>query len=76
MISGKEQRIRDGVKKWTGFYRANPHRFVLDYLGIKLHMFQKILIYMCFHVNYFMYLASNWRSSLEIMKLNLVNLEI
>ena len=44
--------------KWVSFWRKNPHRFVEDYLGIRLHLFQKILIYMINKVPYFMYIAS------------------
>lgn len=55
---GKEGRLREGFKCWTSFYRANPHRFADEYLGIGLHLFQKILVYLCFHVDYLMYLAS------------------
>lgn len=42
----------------AGYYRANPHRFVKDYLGITLKLFQKILLYAMMHNNYIMYLAS------------------
>lgn len=57
-VTGKSQRLMDGVDIWTSFYRANPHRFVADYFGIKLKLFQKILIYMMMHNYYFMYTAS------------------
>lgn len=30
---------------WGGFYRENPHRFVLDYLQIGVHPFQQFLLY-------------------------------
>lgn len=30
------------------FYRRNPHRFVKDYLGIKLHLYQIVLLYLMF----------------------------
>ena len=43
---------------WVSFWRENPHRFVEDYLGIKLFFFQKILIYMLNKVPFFMYIAS------------------
>ena len=32
----KQARIMDGVATWASFYRANPHRFARDYLGLKL----------------------------------------
>ena len=31
----KSERIMNGIAVWAGFYRANPHRFVVDYLNIK-----------------------------------------
>ncbi|QIW79984.1 terminase large subunit domain-containing protein [Bacillus tequilensis] len=54
----KSERLMDGIGAWTSFYRANPHRFVKEYLGITLKLFQCILIYMMVHNHYFMYLAS------------------
>lgn len=30
---------------WNTFYRRNLHRFAMDYLGLKLHMFQIIILY-------------------------------
>lgn len=49
--NSKEERLRSGIKRWTSFYRANPHRFVEEYFGLKLKLFQKILLYMMFHSN-------------------------
>ena len=54
----KSDRLMDGIGIWASFYRSNPHRFVKEYLGITLKMFQCILIYMMMHNHYFMYLAS------------------
>lgn len=54
----KSDRIMRGVAKWASFYRANPHRFVKDYLNINLKLFQKILIYAMMHNNAFMYIAA------------------
>lgn len=48
----------NGVALWAGFYRYNPHRFVADYLNIKLKLFQKILLYAMMHNNFFMYIAA------------------
>ena len=31
---------------WTTFYRRNIHRFIEHYFGIKLHLFQKIMVYL------------------------------
>ncbi|OMD10730.1 terminase large subunit domain-containing protein [Paenibacillus odorifer] len=48
----------DKVDLWTGFYRENPHRFVNDYIGEKLKLFQIILFYAMHKFGYFMYLAA------------------
>jgi len=57
-ILSKNERLRNGFKKWTSFYRANPHRFAEEYLGLKLKLFQKILLFMMFHVSSLMYFAA------------------
>jgi hypothetical protein len=54
----KSERLMEGIGIWASYYRANPHRFVKEYLGINLKLFQIILIYMMNHNHYFMYLAS------------------
>lgn len=54
----KSERLMEGIGIWASFYRANPHRFVREYLGITLKIFQVILIYMMNFNHYFMYLAS------------------
>lgn len=54
----KSERLMEGVGIWTSFYRANPHRFVRDYLGINLKLFQIILLFAMNFNHYFMYLAS------------------
>lgn len=40
------EKMMRGAEEWIGFYRANPHRFVEDYLHIRLKLFQKILLFM------------------------------
>ena len=42
----KRERLDEGVKIWTSFYRQNVHRFVADYLEIQLKPFQVVLLYM------------------------------
>lgn len=44
--------------EWVGYWRRNPHLFVRDYLGIKLYLYQKILIYMMSKYDNFMYIAA------------------
>lgn len=53
-----DSKMREKVKKWTSFYRQNPHRFAEDYLGLRLKTFQKILLYLIFKYPMFTFLAS------------------
>lgn len=52
------QQKDENLMEWVGFWRQNPHIFVKDYLGISLHLYQKILFYMMNKVDYFMYIAA------------------
>ena len=54
----KAIKIMNAVARMTAYYRANPHRFVKDYLGIELRFFQKILIFMMNISTNFLFLAS------------------
>ena len=56
--STKSERLMEGIGTWGSFYRANPHRFVKEYLGVTLKLFQIILLYAMNFNHYFMYLAS------------------
>lgn len=42
----REERLREGVKIWTSFYRKNPARFFQDYFGLKLHPYQVFMFQM------------------------------
>lgn len=42
----QDERLMQGVAEWCAFYRENIHRFVEDYLHIKLKLFQKIVLTM------------------------------
>ena len=54
----KANRVMEGVNVWASFYRANPHRFARDYLGLKLKKFQQIILCMMFRFTNSIYLAS------------------
>ncbi len=41
---------QENLLEWIDFFRANPHRLITDYYGLRLHDFQNILIY---EMNYF-----------------------
>ena len=58
MREQREQQLERVIINRIAFYRENPHRFVEEYLGIQLKTFQKILIYMMEHTDYFYYVAS------------------
>ena len=51
-------RLSDSVAVWCAFYRANPARFVKDYLHINLKLFQKILITMMMLSTVFVFIAT------------------
>jgi hypothetical protein len=36
----------DHVFKWNTFFRRNLHRLAIDYLGIKLRIYQALLLYL------------------------------
>jgi hypothetical protein len=46
------------VKLWASFYRKYPFMFCKDYLNLNLKLFQKILLYLMFNFNFFMFIAS------------------
>ena len=54
----KKRKLREQYKKLTTYYRQNIHRFVTEYLGLSLYLFQKILLYEMSKNDYFMFLAS------------------
>ncbi len=54
----KVEKLMNTVAWYAGYYRKNPHRFVVEVLGIRLKLFQKILLWaMCFY-NYIIYTAA------------------
>ena len=48
----------NNLMTWVAFWRANPHRFVADYLKIRLHLFQQMLFFMMNRSRMFVYIAS------------------
>ena len=57
-MNSRYDRILEGAAAWAAYYRANPQRFVEDYLHVELHLFQKILIVMMNINVVFIYIAS------------------
>lgn len=55
----KLNNLLEGVGKWASFYRENPHRFAIDYMGLNwLRPFQQVLINVCLKYPYVMIIAS------------------
>jgi len=55
----KQERFMRGLATWVAYWRENPHRFVTEYLQITpFSLFQKILLYLMFYNNYFLWWAS------------------
>jgi len=48
---------REKTKLWVSYWRENIHRFALEYLGLKLHLFQLILLYLMDKYPFFMWIA-------------------
>lgn len=56
--TSRTKRFMDNLEDWVAYWRANPHRFITDYLGLRLYDFQKVLIYMMFKYPSFILVAS------------------
>lgn len=54
----KADRTMETIAERASYYRANPQRFVEEFMGISLKLFQKILIYCMMHYDYFFFIAS------------------
>lgn len=54
-------RLMNTVAFRCTFYRLNPQRFVKDYLNIKLHWFQAIILWCMMHMPHSIYLAARGR---------------
>lgn len=48
----------DHFIQWVTFFRRNLHRFAMDYLGIRLHTYQIIMLYMMGISNFISVIAS------------------
>lgn len=60
-----EETINENFESWVGFWRANPHRFITDYLGLRLYDFQKVLICLMDRYPTFLYAASTYEVPLH-----------
>lgn len=54
---GNETNV-DHFMHWVTFFRRNMHRFATDYLGIRLHLYQVIMLYLMGVSHFFVVVAS------------------
>lgn len=54
---GNEKNV-DHFIQWVTFFRKNLHRFAMDYLGLKLHLYQIIMLYLMGVYNFIVIIAS------------------
>lgn len=54
----QQQIYAENFESWVAYWRANPHRFITDYLGLRLYDFQKVLIYQMNKYPNFIFVAS------------------
>lgn len=57
-ILDKSEKLMNTIAERASFYRCNPQRFAEDYLGLKLKLFQQIILVMLFDCNSLMFLAA------------------
>lgn len=54
----RTKRFMDNLEEWAAYWRSNPHRFITDYLGLKLYDFQKVIVYQMFNYPNFILVCS------------------
>lgn len=52
------QKREKNLMNWVGFWRKNPHKFAEDFIGVRLHLYQKILLFLMNRYDIFMYIAA------------------
>lgn len=70
-IQDKSEKMMTTIAKRAAFYRENPNRFVKDYLGIELKLFQEIILVMMNYCTNSMFLAARgykWLPYTEMYK--------
>lgn len=53
-----DEKNADHFIQWMTFFRRNFHRFAMDYLGIKLHLYQIFILYLMGINSFFVIIAS------------------
>lgn len=58
LMKDKSESVMNTVGFIASYWRENPQRMAKEYLNVNLKLFQKILLYLMMHMNYFMFTAS------------------
>lgn len=53
----------DNLNDWICYYRLNIHRFIMEYFGLELHLFQQILLYCMSKPNFGRVTTFDWFAS-------------
>lgn len=56
-----QTKVIEGVGVWASYYRANPHRFAIEFLHVSLKLFQMILLFMMNISSVFVFIACRGR---------------
>ena len=58
ILQDRTDAIMNTIAERCSYYRANPQRFVQEFLGINLKLFQKILIWIMMTYDAFYFIAA------------------
>ena len=63
MATSRNTQFWINFKEWVSYWRLNIHRFVLEYMGVNIHLFQQIILYLmdspnCNSITSFIFFAS------------------
>lgn len=53
-----DEKILENKEFWLSYWRANPQRYITEWLGLQLYDFQKVLIYQMNFYQNFIFVAS------------------
>ena len=56
-FTSKSERVDAQMRMWIAYWRCNLHRFAED-MGVRLHLFQKLILFVMDYFPNFMYIAS------------------
>lgn len=70
ILQNKTDSIMNTIAERCAYYRSNPHRFAEDFIpGLKLKIFQKILLWAMFNNDNFYYVASRGQGKTYLVAL-------